>query len=82
MKLSERSGARGDAEMFFSALRLALPLFAMTHKTDCVRLICDFLVDLECASPAEKVIYKNLLFTQIDSTGYVVHSDLFMELAI
>jgi hypothetical protein len=68
--------------MFFSALRLALPLFAMTHKTDYVRLICDFLVDWERASPAEQAIYKNLLFTQVDATGYAVHSDLFMELAI
>jgi hypothetical protein len=82
MKLSERAGTRGDIDMFHSALRLALPLFAMTHKTDYMRLICDELVKSKCISPAEEVIHKNFLFTQVDSTGYAVHSDLFVELAI
>jgi hypothetical protein len=42
MKMSERKQPRGNRELYFRTLKFALPLFAMTHKTDYVRLISNF----------------------------------------
>ena len=44
MKASESLNQRGSVELFLTCLELAIPVFAMTHKTDYVRLITDWLV--------------------------------------
>jgi hypothetical protein len=82
MRASERLGERGCVALYLQCLRFALPLFAMTHKTDYVRLVTDFLVEWECASEAFKVVFSKFLYTQLTSTGFPVWSDLFMELSI
>jgi hypothetical protein len=79
MRMSERIGPHGDIELFFSTLRFALHLFTVTHKTDYVRLICDFFMWWECASPAQRKLYELYLFTQRTSTGGSIFSDLFVE---
>jgi hypothetical protein len=82
MKMSERKLPRGNRELYFQTLKFALPLFAMTHKTDYVRLISNFFMVWECDSPAFHSIYDNFLFCQVSSTGFPVMSDLFVELQI
>ena len=82
MKLSERAGKDVNVQMFRTALKFAVRLFTMTHKTDYVRLVCDFLVTWEMASPAMKVIYANKLFTIQDANGNNRFCDLFVEKAI
>jgi hypothetical protein len=41
-----------------------------------------FFMVWECDSPAMPAIYDNFLFCQVSSTGFPVHSDLFVELQI
>ena len=82
MKMSERKLPRGNRELYFQTLKFVLPLFAMTHKIDYVRLISDFFMIWECDSPAFHAIYDNFLFCQVSSTGFPVMSDLFVELQI
>ena len=79
MKMSERKLPRGNRELFFTTLRFALPLFAMTHKKDYVRLISDFFVSWECASPALREIYDCFLMTQLGPSGHPMMSDLLIE---
>ena len=82
MKMSERKLPRGNRELYFKTLKFVLPLFAMTHKTDYVRLISNFFMTWECASPALRAIYDSFLFCQVSSTGFPVMSDLYVELQI
>ena len=79
MGMSVRVGLHGNTEIFIATLRMALPLFVMTHKTEYVRLISDFLTWWECASPAMHVIYETFILTQIGPTGFPKFSDLFVE---
>lgn len=80
MKMSERIGPRGCMKTFIATLQFALPLFAMTHKTDYVRLISGFFKTWECASPLDKALYEKFLFTQVGPTGIPTMTDLFMEM--
>jgi len=82
MRKAESLGERGCVELYFTCLRFALPLFAMTHKTDYVRLINDYFVKWHCVSPAFKEIYRHFLYTQLTSTGFPIWLDLFMEMII
>jgi len=43
MKNAERIGERGSVEPFLTAVKFAMRLFAMTHKTDYMRLSCNIL---------------------------------------
>lgn len=80
MKMSERKKPRGCMKLFIATLEFALPLFAMTHKTDYVRLISSFKKKWECASPLLRAIYERFLFTQVGPTGIPMMSDLYMEM--
>ena len=82
MRMSERLGVQGCIHTYHACLRLALPLFAMTHKTDYVRLIVDWFETWECASDAFQAIYKSYLYTRLTSTGFPIWLDLFMEMTI
>jgi len=44
MKNAERIGERGSVEPFLTAVKFAMRLFAMTHKTDYMRLSCNILL--------------------------------------
>jgi hypothetical protein len=79
MKMSERKRSRGCMKTFIATINYSLPLFAMTHKTDYVRLISEFLKTWECASLLDKAIHKKFLFTQIGHTG-IPTTDLFIEM--
>jgi hypothetical protein len=82
MKASETLDRKGCVELYHQCLSLALPIFAMTHKTDYVRLIIDWFITWYCASDAFKTVYTGFIFTQMTTTGFPIWSDLFMEMSI
>lgn len=82
LRVSEKIGRRGSVELFFHCLKLAVPIFAVTHKIDYMRLVSDLLQWYECASPALQVIYQELIYTQVTSFGKSRWADLSMETTI
>ena len=54
---AEKSGDHGDVDLFLAALRLALPIFAVTHAVKYVRCICEFLKWWETASDAMRMTF-------------------------
>jgi len=82
MKNAERIGERGSVELFLTAVKFAMRLFAMTHKTDYMRLSCNILLWWNCASDAQKKIYSSFIFTQLTSNGIPIYHDLSVELSV
>ena len=70
---------KGCVKYFFTALRLAMPLFAVTHKTGYMLLCTELLKWYHCASPAARVIYEEFIFTRLTSTGKPCFHDLMVE---
>lgn len=80
---SERMGDQaGCVKYFFTAIKLAMPLFAITHKTDYMLLCTELLIWYHCASPAERIIYEKFIFTRLTSNGKSCFHDLFVELSV
>jgi len=82
MRCSERLGKEEGVKLFFTTLKFALRLFTITHKTEYVCLGCDLLRWYYCASPAQRKIYDNCIFTQTTSKGVSVFHDYFVELSV
>ncbi len=79
---SEKLGRRGCVETFFSAIRLIMPLFAVTHKSDCMYLCQDLLKWHHCASPAQRKIYEEFIFTQLTANESSIFHDTFVKLSV
>ena len=58
MRNAEKLGPRGCVRTFLTAIRLIMPLFAVTHKKDYMYLCQDLLKWYHCASDAQRVIYE------------------------
>jgi hypothetical protein len=82
MRNSEKLGRRGCVETFFSAIRLIMPLFAVTHKSDYMYLCQDLLKWHHCASPAQRKIYEEFIFTQLTANESSIFHDTFVELSV
>lgn len=82
MRNSEKLGSRGCVSTFLSAIRLIMPLFAVTHKSDYMYLCQDLLKWYYCASPAQRKIYKEFMFTQLTSNHTPIFHDTFVELSV
>ena len=82
LKNDSRVGKRGCAELFMTAVRLSLPLFATMHAVDYVRLGCDLMIFWKCASPALKKLYENEIFTGITSQGELLPRGKCMEWSV
>ncbi len=82
MNNAERIGERGSVELFLTSVKFAMRLFAMTHKTDYMRLSCNILLWWNCASDAQKKIYSSFIFTQLTSNGVPIYHDLSVELSV
>ncbi|KAL3774776.1 hypothetical protein ACHAWO_012213 [Cyclotella atomus] len=79
----EGKGNHGEAvEYFFTAIKLALPLFAVTHKTDYVYLTQELLKQWHCASPAQRLVYGRYILTRKSSTGLSIFGDFLVELQV
>lgn len=76
---AERSGAKGDAELYRVAIRYAQVLFALTHATSYVRIVAECLVGWECQSDADHKIYDEFLFTRQTANGKTIFADRFVE---
>lgn len=70
---------KSKVELFITATRLLLPLFATNHATKYVSLVADFLVDWYCASPAEKIIFAKGIFTRKTKNGMNIFADRYFE---
>jgi hypothetical protein len=82
LRNSEKLGPRGCVSTFLTAIRLLMPLFAVTHKTDYMRLCQNLLRWYYCASPANKKIYSDFIFTQLTSNGKPIFHDNSVENAV
>ena len=82
MENASRIGERGSVELFLTAVKFAMRVFAMTHKTDYMRLTCNILLWWHCASDLQKKLYSSFIFTQLTSKGTSVFHDLFVELSV
>ena len=82
MHNSEKIGKRGSVSMFLTAIRLIMPLFAVTHKTDYMFLCQDLLKWYYCASPALRKIYDEFIFTQVTSNHQPIFHDCFVEKSV
>lgn len=76
---SEKQGEFGDVEMFLRTLRLALPLFCITHAINYVHLVCEFLKWYELASEAERVLYKRFYYAKLSPNGKPLWADRGVE---
>ena len=82
MRMSAKVGDRGSVDLFLTAVRFAMTLWATTHAVDYVRLGTDILVFMECASPAVKELYARKMFTGLIANGKSEHMDLIMEKSV
>ena len=76
---SEKSGDHGDVDLFLAALRLALPIFAVTHAVKYVRCICEFLKWWETASDAMRMTFRLFIFTRKGPQGGNYFADRCVE---
>jgi hypothetical protein len=67
------------SEMFFSGLRLALPLFAATNAQIYVKICTELLIWRETASPAEIAIFEEFAFTRRTVDDKCQYVDLAQE---
>ncbi len=82
MHNSEKLGRKGCVETFFSAIRLIMPLFTVTHKSDYMFLCQDLLKWHHCASPAQRKIYEEFIFMQLTANESLIFHDTFVELSV
>jgi hypothetical protein len=66
MRNAKSKGNKGGAvdDFFFTAIKLALPLYALTQKTDYVYLCQELLKQYYCALPAQRMFYSHYIFTR------------------
>lgn len=83
MRHAEHVGGKDVAiKLFFTSIKFALPLFAITHKTDYVFLCQELLKQWHCASPAQRIIYSHFIFTRKTSRGTSIFHDFLVELDV
>ncbi|EJK60908.1 hypothetical protein THAOC_18675 [Thalassiosira oceanica] len=82
LRVSAKTGPRGCVDTFLSAVRLSLPIFAMTHAKDYVRLACDLLIFMKCASPSMRKLFQEEIFTRPTETGGSQPADQAMERSV
>ena len=82
MRMASKVGDGECVELFLSAVRFAMALWATTHAVDYVRLGTDILVYMECASPALKTAYATKMLRGLSATGHREFMDLNMERSV
>jgi hypothetical protein len=76
---TEKSGDRGDLDLFLQSMRLSLVFFACTNATKYVRTVCEFLEWYYCASTAEKVLFRKYYFCKMTPNGRPIWGDRAVE---
>ncbi len=71
---------KADVDLYLTAHKYLLPLFASTHAIKYVHMLSGFLVDWHCMSTAEKCIFAKGLFTRKTKNGCNIFSDRYVEL--
>ena len=68
-----------NADLYVTALKFLIPLFASTHATKYTNMVARFLVDWYCMPDAEKTIFTKGVFTRKTKNGRNIWSDKFVE---
>lgn len=79
---AEKGGNHGDIELFMTTMRFALALFTVTHATNYAHIVCDFLEWWELSSEADKIFFKNWLYTKVSPFGKPIWVDRGVEWTI
>ena len=77
MRDSERCNS---TELFFSAVRLALPVFCVTNASHYVRICVELLLWRATASPAEVLLFAEAGFTRLTKNGKRRFTDKVQEM--
>ena len=72
---AEKAGTNGDVDLFLATLRLALPLFTITHATVYCHLVAELLEWWELASDAERLLFRKYYYTKMSPFGKPVWVD-------
>jgi hypothetical protein len=73
--LVRSSERRNDLDMFFTTVRLSLPLFCDTHATCYVRICCDMLRNWKVWSDLERRLIRDRCFTVESESGQRIGVD-------
>lgn len=79
---SEKSGERGDINLFITTMKFALTLFVVTHATHYAKICCEFLEWWELSSEADKKFFTTYLFTKMSPNGKPIWVDRGVEWTI
>lgn len=79
---SEKSGAHGDVDAFVTGVRFSLVLFTVTHAVKYVRICVEFLKWWATASDAEKLLFRNFIFTRNSPHGCPIWADRCVEWSV
>jgi len=79
MRDSEKSGPRGDVDLFLTGMRFSLILFTVTHAVKYVRICTEFLHWWATSSDAEKILFKNFIYTKLTAHGRPIWADRCVE---
>jgi hypothetical protein len=75
-----RDAEKSDSiDLYFTAIRLLMPLFAVTNAYNYVRLCSEVLYFWDTASDAEKVLYEHFVYTGKSADGHPMALDLIQE---
>jgi len=77
--LVQKAERASDLDLFFSAIRLSLPVFCAAHATEYVHISCDLLQWWAMASELEKGLVRKYGFTLRTGRGVNVGVDFAFE---
>ena len=79
IQLLYESERKADISLFISCVRYILLWCCISHSVGYVSLLCDWIRDWECASPAKRVIREKVILFRKTVFGENIFTDRFME---
>ena len=79
IQLLYESERKADISLFISYVRYILLWCCISHSVGYVSLLCDWIRDCECASPAKQVIREKVILFCKTVFGKNIFTDRFME---
>ena len=77
--LLQKCEKQNRVELFIASAKFLLPLYASSHATKYVSMLCDFLIDWHCMSNAERIIFSKAVMTRKTKNGKTIFTDRFVE---
>ena len=76
---SEKSGNKGDVELFLAALRLKLVFYTVSNAYKYVQICCEMLKWWFIASSAQRILFEEFFFTKLSTNGRPIWADRCIE---